>query len=99
MGRCGFDSDMEWAGHQAEHVRLRGNELKQGGRAVMWVGMQFGKASQTSADTHVYKLSSFSLSSFVSVFSRSAHTFKAYIQFIATSTLRYTDLTLPPAAM
>lgn len=30
---------------------VRGNELSQRGRAVMWVGMQFGVASQTSAYT------------------------------------------------
>lgn len=52
IGCYGFDSDGELRGHSAEHVCLRGNELKQRGRAVMWVGMQFGVASQTSANTH-----------------------------------------------
>lgn len=97
ISRYGFESYSESRGHKAEHVSLRGNELKQRGRAVMWAGMQFGVASQTSPYTHIRT----SLFLFVSAFPllprgtlQWKHTSEAYIWCISTFTLRRADLTL-----
>lgn len=54
----GFESCREPHDYGAEHIGVRGNELTQRGRAVKWVGMQFGVASQTSATPTCKVLSS-----------------------------------------